>query len=177
MKLKSTNRKNWRRVPKLETRVLHLVDLSLVFVRALQVVAPLVVRSCNKRICIMDTGFVWLYICKKDAKHILTVHFNEALEAQQYYVDIIDSWSPDPAGFPVYRDLYLDVIALSTKEVEIIDQDELKDALELGKISENQFAAAWREAEFVVAQIRAGVFEPMNLTPYYLSLFLNSVLI
>ncbi len=171
MKLKSTNRKNWQRVPKLETRVLQVADMSLVFVRALEVTAPLVVSSCNKQICIMDTGFVWLYICKQNAKHILTVHCNEALEAQQYYVDIIDGWSPDPAGFPVYKDMYLDVIALSTKDVEVIDQDDLKEALELGSVSQEQFSAAWREAEFVVSQIRAGVFEPMNLSSYYLSLF------
>jgi predicted RNA-binding protein associated with RNAse of E/G family len=49
-------------------------------------------------------------------------------------------------GFPWYDDLYLDVVVLADGSFHLLDEDELDEALQEGKITQDEYDIAWQEA-------------------------------
>jgi uncharacterized protein len=79
-------------------------------------------------------------------------------------------------GVPYWEDLYLDIIGLPNKPFEIIDRDELEQALEQKHISVGQYKLATREAESLLGLLNSGNFELLELTKHhYQKLTTNSV--
>ena len=84
----------------------------------------------------------------------------------------------DPDGIAFIEDLYLDVIALCdvqpdgrwhVTKTEIIDVDELEDALREGHVTPAQYDLAWTEARAVEAALRTQTFGPMDVVRGYLT--------
>lgn len=163
MKWRSANRESWPRVPQKVLEVRQLEGFTLVDLRALSVTEPLAVTCCGEHLTVMDTGYRWLTLLEPGARHITTVHCDAAGKPVQYYVDIIESWHMGTDGFPLYGDLYLDVIALPDGRAEMIDGEELEEALANGAVSQAQYDLAWAEARAVLGAIRAGAFVPIEL--------------
>jgi predicted RNA-binding protein associated with RNAse of E/G family len=171
MKRYSTDRRNWKRVPKQDVKIKILDDTTVVYLKALEITEPLIIPTCGENCKIMDLGYQWLFICKAEANHIVTAHCDPRGEAVHWYIDIIDAWNFDQSGFSYFDDLYLDLNVLPDGRAEILDQDELEQALSTGLISQTQYALARHEAEQVYQAIQQKTFMPIQQTSTYLRLF------
>ncbi len=163
MKLRSTSRRNWPRVPRHRLELKDVGPYTLVHLHALTVTEPLRVTCCGERLTVIDTGYHWLTLLEPGVPHVTTLHCDAAGQLVQVYVDMIEGWSLGEDGYPVFDDLYLDVIALPDGRAEIIDVEELEEALEAGAITRAQFDAAWSEATGVLEAIRQRRFAPLRL--------------
>ena len=73
MNYKSTNRRNWQRVPKQRVYTAQLEDVTLVYLKALEVKQALWVNSCGRRIKIMDEGYLWIDVCEPRQNYVVTI--------------------------------------------------------------------------------------------------------
>lgn len=128
---------------------------------------PLWVPYAGQSICIVDDGYSWLQIFPQGARHAATVMFNAQGEAVQWYVDICKRAFIDEQGVLWYDDLYLDIIFLPGDKIELIDVDELDEALEQGVISDDEYNLAWNEASALLTQLKEERFPLVPLAEQY----------
>ena len=99
--------------------------------------------------------------------HALTVQFDAQGTPVQLYIDIHGGEGVTESGLPWHDDLYLDVLARVDPQTwrvtgtELIDQDELQEALDAGLVSVRQFRDSYAEAQSVMADLLAGTFAPL----------------
>lgn len=126
---------------------------------------------------ILESGFRWVQYAEEGQQHALTVHLDPAGVPQQLYVDIGARVGRDPDGIAYIDDLYLDVTALCEVQpdgtwrvtaTEIIDVDELEDALAMGLVTPEQYALAWAEARRGEAALQNGEFAAVDVVRDYL---------
>ncbi len=67
-------------------------------------------------------------------------------------------------------DLYLDVVVTPTGEVILLDEDELKDALEKGQITNLDYENAYKEASKLMEQLKDKKDKLQEFTDKYLKL-------
>ncbi len=128
---------------------------------------PLWVTCAGRSLCVADAGYSWLSYYPaaflgelatdaQPATHRVTTMFDAAGQIVQWYVDICGAQGRDTNGVPWYDDWYLDVIRDPTGGVEIIDADELDDALDHHKLTARHYHAAWREAHRLAPLVAQG---------------------
>lgn len=178
MKRKRFDYRNWHRATSGEQTTLQLPGGLLVDYRAGEVTKPLRVPFRGRELLILETGYRWVHFSPTGQKHALTVQLDGAGVPQQLYVDIGEGTGVGEDGLPYIDDLYLDVIALCevqpggtwhVTETEIIDGDELEDALQRGAVSLQQAEGAWQAAREVEAALLGQAFAPLETVRRYLS--------
>lgn len=172
MKRKRADRGNgWKRISKhrfvLQASKTETFQGHVSLIYFDEVRKPLWVPYAGESICIVDDGYSWLQIFPQGARHAATVMFNAQGEAVQWYVDICKRIFVDEQGILWYEDLYLDIIFLPGGEIELIDVDELDEALEQGVISDDEYNLAWNEASALLTQIEAQRFPLVALAEQY----------
>ena len=132
----------------------------------------------NPRCQRIDKNFKVLEYTPIDEKYNVRVFVNDKNEIYEYYLDITDGMKLEN-GIPYYNDLFLDVIyykdkeimrkASRNKELSIIDQDELQEALEKNIISKEQYDGAYKMANQLVNEIEesANRFINRGLIDYF----------
>lgn len=150
MKHKRFDHKNWPRALSDQQTVHVLPEGILVDYLAHEVVRPLVVLSCGRQVTVLASHYRWVHFAPFKAHHALTVQLDAQDRAVQYYIDINLSNEIAEDGIPVGLDLYLDVVALvedwKVLHAEVIDQEELEEAVHLGKVTPEQARFAQQEA-------------------------------
>ena len=96
---------------------------------------PLVVFNGIENVCIKDNGYEWFEIYPDKANYAITIMYDEKENLIEWYFDIAKQIGIQN-GIPFEDDLYLDVVVLPSGEKVILDQEELKSALENGEISQ-----------------------------------------
>lgn len=165
-KTKYGDRRGWTRV--LSSDYVQMVisedrfDGYITLFRMNAVKEPLYVPCCGQTICIADAGYSWLYQIPRRGHHAVTAMFNENGNIVQWYIDICSVTGVDTDDVPWFEDLYLDVVVLPSGEFELIDADELQQALNENVIDENEFDLAWKEANRVQDLLRNGRFDQLG---------------
>lgn len=172
MKRKRADRHPWQRVLERRYAVERLDTpdfqgyVSTLWIDA--VWQPLFVPCLGQMICIADAGHVWLQLFPDGTQHTLTAMLDADRTLVQWYVDICQAHGMGDDGVPWYDDLYLDVIALPSGEVEIIDVEELDEALANKLVTPDQFTLAWHEAIRVRSAFESGTFRLLAVAQKYL---------
>lgn len=174
MKRKRFDLRNWRRVNRCSQAVYPMPAGVIVDFVGHEVSDPLEVVCCGQTFSVMQNGYRWIRYEPRDQFHALTVMLNEQDELQQIYVDITGGSGVDPDGIPWTDDLYLDVIALADANwqviaSEIIDQDELDEALAVGAITSAQYDHAWAEARAVQMVLDQQAFAPLEVLKEFMT--------
>ena len=126
----------------------------------------------------LDTNFTILEYTPLNKLYNVRVHINDKLEILEYYFDITlenKIQIIDGQPVPFYNDLYLDVAfyqEAATKSSSFIlldDRDELKEALEMGKIDEEEYNLAYNEANKLMEELKQGknIFVNRKLKDYF----------
>ena len=114
----------------------------------------------------MDKNYKMLEYTPIDKNYNVRAYVNDENDIFQYYLDITDGMELRE-GVPYYNDLYLDIIyykdkkylekySKSGKELRIIDQEELEEALEQKIITKEQYDSAYNIANQLVDEIKNG---------------------
>ena len=113
---------------------------------------PYSVYINGERVKKLDKDFTIIEYTPLDKKYNVRIHVNDKKEILEYYFDIIAE-NKIKDGIPFYNDLYLDVVYFqpaATKEgtyIQLVDCNELEEALKENIIDKEQFDMAYIEAE------------------------------
>jgi uncharacterized protein len=158
--MKLASRPDWKRVTKRKFSAWKLREATftgyVTRIDLLEVTSPLWVQSCGERICVADTGYSWLQHFPHGTHYTLTSQWNDKGQIVQWYFDICDHHGVTDDGIPYWDDLYLDVIGLPNHTFEIIDADELRQALAHKEISRAKYNFASREADSLLRSLEIG---------------------
>ena len=100
-------------------------------------------------LCIADNGYQWLEIVPEEGHFAVTAMFRDGILFQQY-IDITLRNEVDENGNAVFYDLLLDVVVLGDGTPQIVDTEELEEALSDGIIERDVYELARQTAEQVV---------------------------
>lgn len=156
MNVKHISRKDWQRILRSEVvfcekRLPKMHFMSSLY-RIHEVIAPLHVKACRQSFCAADAGYAWLHVLPEGENWCLTAMYDKDGAPVQYYFDITQDNVLDGEGSR-FTDLYLDIVCLPDGRMEIIDQDDLEQALTDGEITREQYELAERTATELQKQI------------------------
>lgn len=120
---------------------------------------PYSVYINGERVKKLDKDFTIIEYTPLDKKYNVRIHVNDKKEILEYYFDIIAE-NKIKDGIPYYNDLYLDVVYFqpaATKEgtyIQLVDCNELEEALKEDIIDKEQFDMAYIEAEKLMKELK-----------------------
>ena len=126
----------------------------------------------------LDKNYTMLEYTPLDKLYNVRVHINDKEQILEYYFDIIlqnEIRKIEGKDIPFYNDLYLDVIyyqkvATQTDNFILLDdRDELKDALNDGKIDQEEYDLAYEVANSLMEELLTNnnIFVNRGLKDYY----------
>lgn len=142
MQIKDMKRTDWGRVLRKDyiawdfRRNGHQGRMSLSILRELT--APLTIHYSFGDVLIADEGFGWLQIALKDQFFWITAMYDRQGQRINLYFDITAGNHFDNPDNPWFADLYLDIVA-NGDVLEVLDRDELDEALENGDITREEY--------------------------------------
>ena len=121
----------------------------------------------SDEICILDNGYKWLEFYNYDSKIKLTAIYDNNLEIVEWYFDIAKEIGKDN-GLPYEDDLYLDVVVTSDEKIQLIDEDDLEDALKRMEINLEEYKLAYDEAKKLISMLDGNTNKLAIFTKEYL---------
>ena len=176
MKLKYADYPNWDRVNrkgyinKYFNNEEFTGNISLL--TAEDVKEKLIVIKDNEEFVLVDNKFKWLEIYPENNKNIaVSVAIDDKDKILEWYFDIAKDTLITEKGVPYIKDLYLDVVLYPSGEIEMLDKDELQEALDNEDITKEDFNLAYKVANELIQEIDGRVEEIKNFTNKYYELF------
>ena len=118
--------------------------------------------------CIMDNNYKWLEFYDYNSKVKLTAIYNENNKIIEWYFDIAREIGKEK-DVPYEDDLYLDVVATPTGEVILLDEEELKNALNRMEITNKEYEDTYKEANQLMDRLSNKKEELQEFTDKYLN--------
>ncbi len=122
--------------------------------------------------CILDNNYKWLEFYDYNSKIKLTAIYDENCKIIEWYFDIAREINKEN-GVPYEDDLYLDVVVTPTGDIVLLDENELKDALDRLEITEAEYKNAYEEANKLISRLKDRVKELQKFTDKYLKRMLG----
>lgn len=114
-------------------------------------------------LCLIDNNYYIVEVLPKNENYAMRVYFNENKERLEYYFDIsLKNGLDEKTKIPYYDDLYLD-ITVTQGNIEILDEEELQEALNAGKINELEYNLANETKDNLLQSIQNKSNKYMNL--------------
>jgi predicted RNA-binding protein associated with RNAse of E/G family len=95
-------------------------------------------------ICLYNKGYSELCFLPDGENWTLFAIYNDKDEIVEWYIDITKKNALDEDGNPYCDDLYIDAVLMPDGTLLILDEDDLKNALDRGDISNADFELAYR---------------------------------
>lgn len=166
VKRKFGNHKNWKRILEKQYSQTFIKTEEftgyLSLFHSIKVVKSVIKRYNQHVVCILDDGYMWLHQFPLNKNHSITTMFNANGVIVQWYIDICLENGIEN-NVPWMDDLFLDIVVLPSKEVFILDEDELEIAFRERAISKEQYNLAWKEASDIIEQLKLGEFRLLEL--------------
>lgn len=156
MKRKFINGINWGFLGEYSCKCIHIDDvfsgyISLVKVHKAKEKIPVDYEQSD--VCLFDDGYKCLIFLPDNEKWCVSAVYNESGEMVEWYFDMTKQNSIDDEGNPFYDDLYLDVVVSPDFKVVILDEDELKEALESKIITKTHYDMAYNTCNKIIKEI------------------------
>ena len=123
-------------------------------------------------LCIVDTGYKWIEFYDYRAKIKLTAAYNEKNEIVEWYFDIAKKIGKED-GVPYEDDLYLDVVVKPSGKTILLDEDELKDALDKKIITNKDYEEAYQVANNLLEKLENNKDRLKEFTDKYLKILMK----
>lgn len=123
----------------------------------------------SKGLCIRDTDYKWLEFYDYNSKILLTAIFDEKNNIVEWYFDIARKIGKDSNG-SYQDDLYLDVVVTKSKEIILLDEDELESAYNRLEVNQKDYEMAYNEAKNLMKKLENNIESLEKFTKKYLSL-------
>lgn len=153
MKIKGASRKDWYRVDKSYTKLAKTtfegIDYYVAGTYFEKINQRKVIKVDEKDVCILDNGYIWITIIPIGKNYAITMNFDDKGNILQWYFDITLQNYLDDNGIPYFKDLYIDVTYDISGKIDTLDEDELKEALDIQDITIDEYNFAVKEAEYI----------------------------
>ena len=120
--------------------------------------------------CVLDDRYKWLEFYNYNSKVKLTAIYNNNDEIVEWYFDIAREIGKEN-GIPYEDDLYLDVVFEANGNILLLDEDELKAALNRLEISKEDYDMAYKEANNLIDNLKGNKGKLEKFTNMYLNEF------
>ncbi len=117
----------------------------------------------NDDLCVIDDGYYILEVIPKYENYSMRLFLDDNKKPLEYYFDICkNNRLDDKLLVPCYDDLYLDITILNDK-INILDEDELEDALNNNDITRDDYLLVMKTKDKLLNEIRNGNNLCMNI--------------
>ena len=169
VKIKYIDKRHWRRLIErdyTEVKVNNNRFKGIIgLVTMNKVREPLEVTVVGKKMIVADNHYQWLQILPEKKRYSITAMFDNKGNPLEYYFDI-NIKNITQKGNARTVDLFLDVLVLPNGEYELVDEDDLANALKNGLISKKQFHEAYMIAHQLMIEINENFSEVENRIMY-----------
>lgn len=173
LKKRYADRHIGKRVKKAEEKILSVEEEyftgDIYFYNFIEVKDKIIVPN---DMCIMDDNYKWLEFYDYDSKVKLTAIYDSDNKIVEWYFDIAREIGKEN-GIPFEDDLYLDVVVKSTGEILLIDEDELKEALNRMEITNEEYESAYKEARQLMNRLSCRKEQLKKFTDKYFKLMIG----
>lgn len=159
MKRKTINGKgiNWDWLDEYSSKVIRIDGaykgfISLVTVIKVKKKITVDYEQQSKEI-LFDDGYKCLVFLPDNEKWCVSVVYNRLNEVVEWYFDITKVNSIDEQGNPFFDDLYIDIAISPDFKIVILDEDELKEALESKVITKYDYDMAYATCNKIIKEI------------------------
>lgn len=161
MRKKLISKTYLRGVNKYELKIyFNLEDCYISVKKIIDIKEPFILSN---GLCVIDNNYYIMEVIPKNENYAMRVFFNNKKEILEYYFDVsLENGVDKEAGIPYYDDLFIDVTKTKDK-VEVLDEDELKEALDNNEISITDFELANKIRDILLEQINNGNNRYMNM--------------
>lgn len=143
------------------------------FIKLKNVSRPLIVNNGVEEICIKNENYEWIEVYPDNSNYALTIMFDDKQNLIEWYFDISKNIGVEN-GVPYEDDLYLDMIITPQGKKLILDEDELKEALNRCEIAKEDVTLAYKTLEELDKKYVQNLDELKTLTDFlYNELKLN----
>lgn len=112
---------------------------------------------------VIDNGYYILELLPKEECYAMRVFFDEKKEIVEYYFDIsLGNGVDEETRIPYYDDAFIDV-TITDNKIEIIDEDELEEALNKNEITIDTYNTIKKETENLVEEIKKSTNRYINM--------------
>jgi len=168
MKRKYIDRSKWEKIEKSKCVLFNTFQerfkgyASAIFIE--KVKKKLMCNLDKRKFCLADDGYTWIQRLPIEKNWSVTTMFDENNNIIQWYFDITKQNAIDMYGKPFYDDLYLDVVVFPSGEMVLLDEDELKEALEIGDITQRDFDFSYKEANQIMDGMAKNISNLSNMS-------------
>lgn len=135
-------------------------DYYLSIKKILNIEKPFILEN---GLCLIDNNYYIVEVLPKNENYAMRVYFNEKKERLEYYFDIsLKNGLDEETRIPYYDDLYTDITVVQ-KNIEVLDEEELQEALNMGKISKAEYNIANETRDKLIQSIKNKNNKYMNL--------------
>lgn len=103
---------------------------------------PIIVKVQDKDYFIKNDNYTWYEIYQDNSNYALTIMYDENNELIEWYFDVSKKIGVEN-GIPYEDDLYLDLVIGPNGESSVLDEDELKEALDNNVITKEDYNFAY----------------------------------
>lgn len=175
MKIKLADYPNWKQVEEKQYRNKYFNNedfkgnISLLTI--VKVKEKIIKEKNGVEIVAFDDNFKWLEIYPENNKNVAWhATINNKDEILYWYFDIAKDSSVTEEGVPYIEDLYLDLLWYPSGEFKLEDEDELKNALDEGEITKEQYDLAYKVANSIIEQLEGNTQKLIEFTNKYYNL-------
>lgn len=151
---KSLKRDEWSRFTKKNIKSIRVEEEGFIGTIGLltieEVKEPLLVTYPTYSITIVDKNYRWLQFAPKNENWWLTVLFDDKEQLIESYFDITKINNFDDEDNPTFIDMFLDVILAKERDPIILDEEELKEALDNNLITKEEYDFAFLVAKNII---------------------------
>ncbi|MCL2774397.1 MAG: DUF402 domain-containing protein [Oscillospiraceae bacterium] len=132
---------------------------------------PLIVGEKGSEICLNDNGYKEISFLPDNENWKICAMYDDKGIIIEWYFDITRKNSIDENGDPYCDDMYLDAVLMPDGRILILDEDELRDALDNGNITQDEFDMACRVLNELIERKIISIDYMENLCSRLLALF------
>lgn len=99
--------------------------------------------------CILANNYVWFNIYPDDQNYCINAMLDDKENIIQWYFDVAKNIGVED-GVPYEDDLYLDVVIVANGKINLLDEDELDEALNNNYITKDDYHLAYKVREYIL---------------------------
>lgn len=131
---------------------------------------PLIVNDGEKDVCIKNNDYEWIEVYPDNEHYVITIMFDNNDNLIQWYFDIAKEIGIEN-NIPYEDDLYVDIVITPNGRKEILDEEELMDALNKNEITQEDVELVYETVKLIEDKFVNNFSYLTDLTDKFLKMF------
>lgn len=131
---------------------------------------PLIVNDGEKDVCIKNNDYKWIEVYPDNEHYAVTIMFDNNDNLIEWYFDIAKEIGIEN-NIPYEDDLYVDIVITPNGRKEILDEEELMDALNKNEITQEDVELVYETVKLIEDKFVNNFSYLTDLTDKFLKMF------